>query len=140
MSTVTFISPRRSTSTHFLPVSNFHFNFLVLAATQAVITVAVVTLISAVRYQVKTVRLNLIMVIDLLFYNSDESDSLNMRDSFSVQPVIEKTHPLRLHEGLLIKKSLDGIFFQRMKSKSDFKSTEIVETLERVLAEDEILQ
>lgn len=105
--------PLGSASTHFLPVSNFHFNFLI----QAALTVAVVALISAARYQVNTVCLNLIMVIDLLFYNSDELDSLNMRDTFSMQSVFEKTYPLILHETLLIKESLDEFFFPKNEVK-----------------------
>lgn len=80
------------------------------------------------------------MVIGLLFYNSDESDSLNMKNSFSMQSVTEKIYPLILHEALLIKESSDDFFSQRMKSKVDFKSTEIAETLERFIKEDEILQ
>lgn len=81
------------------------------------------------------------MVIDVLFYNSDESNSLNMRDSFSMQSVIEKTYPLTLHEGLLINESLDeDFFFKGWSQRVIFRSAETVETLERFLTEDEILQ
>lgn len=105
---------------HFHVHSHFHFPSALLPLISSLFPTFSLTflswlqriaLISAARYQVNTVSLNLIMVIDVLFYNSDESNSLNMRDSFSMQSVIEKTYPLTLHEGLLINESLDEDFF-----------------------------